>query len=338
MTDAMKGAWSGPSADAGKMRRSASGGAGRFGAAALRLLAAALLLTAAGCGGRASRPAAESPARYVFHPATAPAELSAAQRRDFLRDHYWDTFDFADTLLLARADTMQLAEAFIHYAMLLGDRPGDGAPMAALMGRASRSRPMLDYFAMLAEEVLHDPNSPLRNEELYIPVLQARLAAPWYDEYERIAIEYDLRMALRNRVGAPAEDFVYTLPSGARGSLYGLEADYVLLFITNPGCPACREVTEAVKDSPMLSELIDVGRLRVLTLYPDADLDAWRAHLEEFPAGWINARDAGCRLSEEGLYDLRAIPSLYLLDHEKRVVVRDAADVAIVEEAIDRRL
>lgn len=110
------------------------------------------------------------------------------------------------------------------------------------MRRASSSRKMLDYFAMLAERVLHDPNSPLRNDEFYIPVLQAQLRAPWYDEYERIAPEYDLEMAMQNRLGHPANDFRYTLASGASGTLYGLKAEYVLLFINNPGCPMCRDI------------------------------------------------------------------------------------------------
>ena len=42
-------------------------------------------------------------------------------------------------------------------------------------------------------------------------------------------------------------------------------------------------------------------------------------------------------MREEGLYDLAAIPSLYLLDADKRVLVKDAADVALVEAAIDGR-
>lgn len=301
-----------------------------------------LILAAVGlaaCGGRAPRrPAAttaETPA--VFLPAIAPAALAPEERVEWLRWHYWDNFDFADTTFLARADTLQLFEAYARYVQLLFSVPTDGAPMDSLMRRAAVSRPMLDYFAMLADQVLGDPNSPLRNDEFYIPVLRAQLSSPWYDEYERLAPEYRLSLASQNRIGEPANDFRYTLASGATGSLYGLRAEYVLLFINNPGCPMCREIREAISASPMLTELIEHGRLRVLALYPDENLDEWRAYREQIPASWINAYDDGCVLREKGLYDLSAIPSLYLLDAQKRVLVKDATDVALVEEVIDRR-
>ena len=301
-----------------------------------------LILAAVGlaaCGGRAPRrPAAttaETPA--VFLPAIAPAALAPEERVEWLRWHYWDNFDFADPAFLARADTLQLFEAYARYVQLLFSVPTDGAPMDSLMRRAAVSRPMLDYFAMLADRVLGDPNSPLRNDEFYIPVLRAQLSSPWYDEYERLAPEYRLSLASQNRIGQPANDFRYTLASGATGSLYGLRAEYVLLFINNPGCPMCREIREAISASPMLTELIEHGRLRVLALYPDENLDEWRAYREQIPASWINAYDDGCVLREKGLYDLSAIPSLYLLDAQKRVLVKDATDVALVEEVIDRR-
>lgn len=301
-----------------------------------------LILAAVGlaaCGGRAPRrPAAttaETPA--VFLPAIAPAALAPEERVEWLRWHYWDNFDFADTTFLARADTLQLFEAYARYVQLLFSVPTDGAPMDSLMRRAAVSRPMLDYFAMLADQVLGDPNSPLRNDEFYIPVLRAQLSSPWYDEYERLAPEYRLSLASQNRIGQPANDFRYTLASGATGTLYGLRAEYVLLFINNPGCPMCREIREAISASPMLTELIEHGRLRLLALYPDENLDEWRAYREQIPASWINAYDDGCVLREKGLYDLSAIPSLYLLDAQKRVLVKDATDVALVEEVIDRR-
>ena len=301
-----------------------------------------LILAAVGlaaCRGRAPRRPAATTAETtaVFLPAIAPAALAPEERVEWLRWHYWDNFDFADTAFLARADTLQLFEAYARYVQLLFSVPTDGAPMDSLMRRAAVSRPMLDYFAMLADRVLGDPNSPLRNDEFYIPVLRAQLSSPWYDEYERLAPEYRLSLASQNRIGQPANDFRYTLASGATGSLYGLRAEYVLLFINNPGCPMCREIREAISASPMLTELIEHGRLRVLALYPDENLDEWRAYREQIPASWINAYDDGCVLREKGLYDLSAIPSLYLLDAQKRVLVKDATDVALVEEVIDRR-
>jgi len=37
---------------------------------------------------------------------------------------------------------------------------------------------------------------------------------------------------------------------------------------------------------------------------------------------------------ETSAYNLSAIPALYLLDRDKRVLVKDATDVGLVEEAV----
>ena len=295
-------------------------------------------LCAVSCGRRASRQqTSAAPQMRVFLPAIAPSSLSDDAKRDYLRWHYWDRFDFADTLFIREVDTVQMVEAYVRWIALISDRPTDGVPMDSLMRRASASRPMLDYFTMLAELVIHDPNSPLRNDEFYIPVLRAVLASPYYDEYERIGPSYDLNMAMQNRIGERANDFRYTLASGATGTLYGVKAEYVLLFINNPGCPMCKQLREQIDGSPMLSVMIKRGRLKVVALYPDEDLAEWREYRGHIPPSWINGYDAGCVVREKSLYDLHAIPTLYLLDRDKRVLVKDSTDVPYIEEVIDRR-
>lgn len=292
------------------------------------------------CGGRQQQQpnATVEPAHIprVFLPAIPPSRLTAEETTEWMRWHYWDKFDFADTLFIAEIDTAQMVQAYARYISLLSMKPTDGAPIDSLMRRASSSRQMHDYFAWLGEVILHGPNSPLRNDEFYIPVLQSILASPYYDEYERIAPAYDLKLASQNRLGRPANDFRYTLASGVTGSLYGLKAEYVLLFINNPGCPMCRDIREAITASPMLTEMIERGRLKVLALYPDEDLTEWRNYRSQIPATWINAYDAGCKIRKNDLYDLGAIPSLYLLDRSKRVLVKDSTDVPYIEEVIDR--
>ena len=289
------------------------------------------LCCAASCG-RRHAPATEHPAPALFRPAALPSSLPASERAEYLRTHYWDTFDFADTLFIASADTLHMLDAFASYVAL----GADSVAMADLVRRASVSRPMLDYFGMLAERVLHDPNSPLRDVERYIPVLRGKLASPWYDTLERLGPETELRLALRNRVGEQAGDFRCTLASGATTRLYDLRADYTLLLLTDPECPMCRRTTEELLASPRLNELAERGTLRILTLYSGEDTAAWRRSLSHAPRGWLHACDAACTVRDEGIYDLRALPALYLLDREKRVLVKDSADPAEIEEALDR--
>ncbi len=289
------------------------------------------LCCAASCG-RRHAPATEHPAPALFRPAALPSSLPASERAEYLRTHYWDTFDFADTLFIARADTLHMLDAFASYVAL----GADSVAMADLVRRASVSRPMLDYFGMLAARVLHDPNSPLRDVERYIPVLRGKLASPWYDTLERLGPETELRLALRNRVGEQAGDFRCTLASGATTRLYDLRADYTLLLLTDPECPMCRRTTEELLASPRLNELAERGTLRILTLYSGEDTAAWRRSLSHAPRGWLHACDAACTVRDEGIYDLRALPALYLLDREKRVLVKDSADPAEIEEALDR--
>lgn len=265
-----------------------------------------------------------------------PAAVGATeeQLRAYLMEHYWDNFDFGAGEEVAAYDTVDMCRALAEYVSTCVDEENADTLMTHLMQRASASRPVLDYFAMLTETVLHDPNSPLRNDEYYIPVLRVLVASPLYDEYDRIAPQYDLSMALQNRPGHLANDFIYTLASGRSARMYDIEADYLLIFINNPGCPMCRQITEAVTASPMLNELTERGTLRVLAIYPDEDLDAWRDYAANMPTAWINAYDKQQTISAERLYDLKAIPAMYLLDSDKRVMIKDGVSVEQVEYAI----
>lgn len=297
----------------------------------------AIALFCAACTGR-QQPQQKSAADTATSQPAPQRPMTVKEQIEHSRWHYWDAFDFTDTLFLRRADTMQMLNAYAKYIEhLLVIDPMDTAPLDSLMRKASVSRPMLDFFAWLGSKVVHgDPDSPFRNDEFYISILQSVLASPYYDRYERIGPEYELKLASQNRIGHRANDFRYTLASGETGTLYGIEAEYLLLFINNPGCPGCRQIRETILASPMLTEMIERGRLKVLALYPDEDLTEWKKYRAEIPQTWINAYDAGCRIRRNDVYDLSSIPSLYLLDRDKRVLVKNLNNVPYIEEIIDR--
>lgn len=163
------------------------------------LLALPVLLS---CSGRKSAPATapEKVPPRLFRVVAPPGAMDDAQRYAYLREHFWDDLDFADTVFIVSTDTIHMLRAFDTYIRNFVTE-SDPSPVAELMRKASGSKTMLEYFAMLAERVLHDPNSPLHSDELYIPVLEALVASPWLDEWEKIAPEHDLRMALQTGWG-----------------------------------------------------------------------------------------------------------------------------------------
>lgn len=264
-------------------------------------------------------------------------QSSQEQRFAYMRDHFWDKFDFADTLYTTKADTVEMCRAYATYVSTFVG-PLDQEPIRKLMQRASVSKKMFDYFVMLSDKVLHDPNSPVRSDELYIAVLEAQIASPHYDKYEKMAPEYDLRIVSQNRIGRKANDFNYTVKSGRTRNLYSLKSDFVVVYINNPGCGMCRDITKAMQESPIINDCLQKGTLKILAIYPDEQLDEWHKHYNDMPKAWINAYDKGCHINRENLYNIAAIPALYMLDKEKRVLVKDSTNVGEIEEVLFRAM
>ena len=69
--------------------------------------------------------------------------------------------------------------------------------------------------------------------------------------------------------------------------------------------------------------------IAILTVYPDADIDEWRSHLPQMPAIWIHSYDKETTITKQKLYDIKAIPTLYLLDKDKKVILKDTSIEAI---------
>ena len=293
-----------------------------------------LLLCACKSGNASSQSKSETPQDTIksFTLPTIPPMLTAPeQRADFLVKHYWDNVNFADTNYIHHPEVTE--QAWADYCDLLNHVPLETAheAMRKMIDRSNADKKVFAYFTDLADKYLYDPNSPMRNEEYYIPVLEAMIASPILDETEKIRPQARLQLAQKNRIGTKALNVTYTLASGAQGNLYQLKADYILLFINNPGCHACTETIDALKNAPIINRLLGQKKLTVLSIYPDEELDEWRKHLNEFPKEWINGYDKKFAIKEQQLYDLKAIPTLYLLNKEKTVLLKDATAQAIEE-------
>ncbi|WP_280745270.1 MULTISPECIES: DUF5106 domain-containing protein [unclassified Parabacteroides] len=279
------------------------------------------------CNGQQSKntttPVEDTP-QPTFQMATVPSILTSPEdRADFLVKHYWDHFDFTDTTYIHLPEVTE--QAFVDYLDILPlvSYKTAVASINGTLQKAEATPRMFTHFIELYEKYLYDPNSPFRSDELYIPVLEYMIASPLVTE--KIRPTHLLKVAKRNRVGEKATDFTYTLANGQSGTLYKIKSDYTLVFFYNPGCHNCKEITEMLMSSLTTSYLISEKRLTILAVYPDEDLQEWKNYLNQVPAEWINSYDKGTLLQNGEIYDLKAIPTIYLLDKEKKVILKDTS-------------
>lgn len=299
------------------------------------------LILCTACGNRkASDNQAEdikSDSTKIFALPVIPALLNTPESRaDYLVRHYWENVDFADTTYLDHREVME--QAWVDYIDIMKLVPEETAISAIkqMYKDAGKKKKVFFYFTDLAEKYMYDPNSPMRNEELYIPVLDAMLESTVLNDTEKILPKGRRELAEQNRLGRQAENFTYTLVSGKSGTLYGVKADYTLLFINNPGCHACEEGIKELKQAPAINKEFEAGNLKILSVYPDEDKEEWERHLSDFPKEWINGYDKKLMIKEKNLYDLKAIPTLYLLDKNKKVLLKDAV-VGQIEQYLQQR-
>ena len=174
----------------------------------------------------------------------------------------------------------------------------------------------------LADLYLNNPASPVRDNELYIRFLSAMLSADSISDFVRLRGERNLRIACLNRVGTVANNISFLDRNGRRRDLHSVQAPGILLVFYDPECPHCSEILEEMAADRRLNELALAGQLAIVAVYAEGKRSVWDSNKAEMPDNWIVGYDMSGVLDNE-LYSLPAMPVVYLLDSDRRVLLKD---------------
>lgn len=262
-----------------------------------------------------------------------PEILTAPEdRKAYLLTHYWEQFDFADTVLINNRDVTE--QGFVNFIALLADGTTPEKLTKESLGnwcnRFLTSTHARKVLTNIADNYLYNPNSPFYNERLYELYLQTLLDKLPNEDALRSSYSFKLQLVKRNNPGNTATDFIYYLADGQKKSLWLtlVKGDYLLLLFYDPECDSCHKALLKMTADKQLAEAIQTGKLSVLAIYTEGNEEVWRKALPDLPQNWIAGTDReAVRLG--ALYDLKAMPSLYLLDKKKQVILKDATYEAI---------
>lgn len=262
-------------------------------------------------------------------------------RADYIIAHFWDKMDFADTT--QSLDTAFMEQNFVNYIQLYDYASDDGRSKGTerLMGKAGVMESTYRFVADIAERYLTDSNSPMRNEEHFLPFIEVIVDNTILPPEEKIRYEYLKTKILKNRPGTVGADFSFIDRCGKLRSLGNKVkgAAYTLLLFYDYDCETCAGVEKEMMTNLILNSAIDSGLLNVVAVNVFGnDLSKWKRQSATLPDNWTVGYSPENELVDKEFYCVDAAPTLYFLDSDRKVILKDAplADVISLLDTILR--
>ena len=253
------------------------------------------------------------------------------ERANYLALHYWDNIDFNDSTIIGNEDISE--QGFCNFISIMPYVTQQREAFDIFVQGIISNKKAQDYFMSIGQKYLAEPQSPVYNEALYIVLLEAITSTPNLSVGDSEKYNFMLRMERRNQVGTVACDFEFLLRDGTYKRLHDIDAPYTLIFFGDPDCEICNRAKEQLQESIYIRLKWIGGDLAILSVCVEGKTEKWIN--TPAPEDWIDACDENCTIYDQLLYDIPGLPSLYLVDKEHRVVLRDV-NVQTVEQYFSR--
>ena len=251
-----------------------------------------------------------------------PMMSNPESRSKYASEHFWDNFDFNDSTYLANRQGMNDHISTFFFVLANTTQDVIDRSFNLFIDKFLQGDTALrSYFMSAVESALHDPNSRIRNESLYISFLKEFINSRHLDQATKDKYSFQLELSLKNRPGAISIDFNYIDNKNRVSSLHKTTGRYLLIFFYEPGCPSCNSIKQGILDSSAFKGM--ESNLTYLAIYHGEDYTAWKESINLFPSNWIVAHDIGQEIVNDKLYDVRASPTMYLLDSAYKVLLKD---------------
>lgn len=263
------------------------------------------------------------------YPAIPDTLRSVEQRAGYLSEHYWDNYNFADTLLLKSKEVTE--QGFVNFIDILNrfnlDYASKGVAhkdiaqkditqkdiaqkdiarkditqkgIACFTRKAFSNAAAKERFENLIEHYFEDQLSPVRNDRVYLIFLEEMKNSPCFDETEKERIAFKIKTTNKNLPGDIAINFKFKDENGKEHQLSDYKDQKVILYFYDPDCENCHEVSAWLKQQTIPADI------KVLKMIADNHISY--------------------------IYSLKNMPTIFLLDKENKVILKDCTAQELIE-------
>ncbi len=237
------------------------------------------------------------------------------KRSDFLRAHFFDNIDFADTTLLySEIFYVSCTDYLTDYVAV----PSDSNFIQAvdfIMRRPAENSPIYIYILNLLVNTFSDTEW----EGTFVHLVDTYLEKNTCDQTPHNKTMSERAAVIKKlKAGNPAPEIVMNDAEGKPRSLFELKSKVVLLIFWSSECPHCEEVMAQICQ---LYDLYKASGLEIYGVSADTDKAKWAAAIRKNKMTWINVCDLlGFQSPTIENYNAYSTPTFFVLDAQKTIV------------------
>lgn len=237
---------------------------------------------------------------------------------------YWNGFNFKEKIQAGNPDAVE--QKLVDFMGLFPTVPDTVMQIAVhdMLKKASVEPQNFAFFLDKYNHYLYDPNSPMRNDEYYEQVLSYLAVNETLPQDERTKHALLLELVRKNQVGTLATDFEFLAKDGKYRRMHEGTKPYKMLVFYDPTCAQCEAIMKDLGYTPAVHNCIENGFLEIVSVSLHPDKARWTSYQKRIPDNWVNGWDEKGRVINDGLYNIRAYPTIFLLDESNVVLLKDA--------------
>lgn len=252
-------------------------------------------------------------AQVFSYPHIPDSLVSVESRTKYLARHYWDCANLSDTSLFSSPDRV------LDYIYLIKQQSSQEIDenINSLLLQLKNNEENLSRWLWWMEHFLHDVQSPLCDNELYLTICESIITADIDSSY-KIRPQWQLEWLQRNRIGHEAENFSFVDNVGSIRQLNDYKGRWTLILFHRTSCELCHQLICEMKNNGVIEQLLNEKKLNILAISSSRD--------DSKVDSWIQGYDNG-EIENSRLYEIQQYPCMYLLDENHVVVKRQSLNL-----------
>lgn len=258
---------------------------------------------------------------------------------EYFRAHYFDNFDLND-LRAIRSGLMNQKIDFYLQKLTYQVPDSQSVAMDYLLYSMDKNPDAFQYYLV---EFL---NESARSKRMGMDAVYVHLVdnyykkglATWMDEEQLEKLISQAETLRPILIGKTAPDLELYKQNGESIRISDIDAEYTVLFFWAPDCGHCKKSIPSIID--FYNAYKDRGvKILAICTKTGADLaPCWDAIEERGMDIWLNVADQYLRSRYKMIYDVKTTPQIYILDKDKKIIVKKIAgeDLGpVMEEVIN---